>query len=72
MGPEQTLHLQVRVDQGVMAINRYFTFPKAPGVEPHRQIQLSVISKALVVVGDLTLLQRSIPLILQTPAYSVK
>ena len=43
MGPHQVLPLQVRVYQGVMAMNGYFTFPTSPELEPLHQLQLSVI-----------------------------
>ena len=37
--PYQVLPLRARVDQGVMAMKGYFTFPKAPALlEPHHQI----------------------------------
>ena len=45
------LPLQVRVDLTVMA-KGYSTFPKAPELEFHYQIQFNVIPKALV--GTLT------------------
>ena len=40
--------LWIKVDLGVMALKGYLTFPKAPGQEPHHQIQFSVISKTLI------------------------
>ena len=35
-----------------MAIKRYFTFPKAPGLQPHPQMQFSIISRTLIGVGS--------------------
>ena len=37
--------IQVRVDQGVMAMKGYSTFPKAPGFYPEHQRQFSVIPR---------------------------
>ena len=37
IGPYQVLPLQLRVDQGVMAMKGYSPFPKALGLEPHHQ-----------------------------------
>ena len=49
MGPEQIPPLQVRVDLGVKASEgRASIFPKAPGQEPHLQMQFSFISRTLV------------------------
>ena len=31
-----------------MTMKGYLTFPKAPGVEPHHQMQFSVISMTLI------------------------
>ena len=39
MGIEQVQPVRDRVDFGVLAMNKYFTFPKAPGLEPHHQMQ---------------------------------
>ena len=36
--PHLTQPFQVKVDQGAMAMKRYSTFPRAPGLELHRQI----------------------------------
>ena len=47
MGPKQVLQLQVRVDLGVMAMKGYSTFPRSPKLEPHHQMQFSVISRIL-------------------------
>ena len=30
--------IYIRLDQGVMAMKTYFTFLKAPGLDPHHQI----------------------------------
>ena len=60
MGPEQVPPLRVRVDQGVMAMKMYSTFPKAVGLEPQHQMQFSVISRALVDVGGPNSLQKYI------------
>ena len=39
IGPYQVLLLQARVDQGVMAMKEYSTFPEAPTLrQPHHQI----------------------------------
>ena len=35
------------VNQGVMAMKWYFTFPKAPGPKPHHQMQSGIISSTL-------------------------
>ena len=43
MGPHQRLPLQIRVVLEVMAIKEYYTFPKAPGLEPYRYIVFIVI-----------------------------
>ena len=62
------LLLQARVDLGVMAMKRYFTFPEAPALlEPHHQVRLfSVISSLLASGGGgLTPLQRRSQRILQ-------
>ena len=34
----QVLPLQISVDQGIMAMKGYSTFPKASEVEPHNQM----------------------------------
>ena len=44
------LQLQVRVDQGVMAMRRYYTFHKAPGPKPDHQLPFHVISKTFIVL----------------------
>ena len=46
MRPQQVLLLQVREDQGLMALKRYSTFPKAPGPELHHPMQFSIIFQA--------------------------
>ena len=38
-----------------MAMKEYSTFPKASGVEPHHQVQFSVICKTLIDGGVLPL-----------------
>ena len=40
---------------GVMPMKEYYTFPKAPGLEFHHQIQFSVLSSILVGEGVLLL-----------------
>ena len=53
MGPEQVLPHSVEVNLGIMAVKKYFKFPRASGVEPHHQIQISVIpGHTLVCVGE--------------------
>ena len=37
MGPYLVLPLRVREDLGVMSINGYSIFPRAPGHEPHHR-----------------------------------
>ena len=48
MGPLQVLPPRIRVDLAVMGIKRYSTFPKTSALEPHHQMQFSVITKTLV------------------------
>ena len=43
IGPQWVLSLWVRVNLRVMTMKGYFTFPKAPGLEPHHQMQFSII-----------------------------
>ena len=38
MGTEQVLPLRISLDLGVMTMKGYSTFPKAPGLEPHHQM----------------------------------
>ena len=38
------------MDQRVIAMKGYSIFPKAPGTKPHQRIQLSVISRTLVLI----------------------
>ena len=38
--------LQARVNLGAMALKKYSTFPKAPGLEPHHQVVLCNIHDA--------------------------
>ena len=45
MEPKQVQPIQVEVDLGVMGMKEYATFSKAPGLEPHHQLQLSVIPR---------------------------
>ena len=49
MEPYQVLLLWVRVNLRVMAMKRNSIFPKAPRLEPHHQMQFSVITRTLVV-----------------------
>ena len=46
------LPLRVRVELSVIVIEGYSTFHKAPGLEPHYQMQFSVISRTLVGGGE--------------------
>ena len=39
------------MDLGVMPMLGYSTFPKAPELEPQRQIEFSVLSRTLFFVG---------------------
>ena len=48
MALKQVQPLQVRVDQRVMAMKEYSTFPKAPGLEPHYQMKFSVLPRTLI------------------------
>ena len=54
----QTIY--VRVDLVVMAMKEYSKFPKAPGLEPHHQMQFSFIPRTLtdVCVGGIASLKR--------------
>ena len=47
MGLKQVLTPQIRVNLGVIAIKGYSTFPRAPEIEPHHQVQFSVILRTL-------------------------
>ena len=47
MEPEKVLPLWVRVDLGVMAMKVYSTYLRAPELEPHHQMQFSVIPRTL-------------------------
>ena len=47
----QILLIRARVDLGIMAMNVYSTFPKAPELEPHKLTQFSVTSRILVGLG---------------------
>ena len=47
MGPKQELLLQIRVDLGVMAMKQYSSLPKSQELQPHHQMQLSIIPKTL-------------------------
>ena len=44
MGPYQVLPIGIRVYQVVMAMKGCFTLPRSHGLQPHHQMQLSVIS----------------------------
>ena len=48
MGPKQILPIQVRVDLRVMPMKGSSTFLKALGLEPHHQMQFSVIPRILI------------------------
>ena len=48
MEPEQVLPLWVRVDLGVMAMKAYSTLPIFPELEPHYQVQFSVITRTFL------------------------
>ena len=39
--------LWVKADLRIMAMKRYFTFPKVLGLEPHHQMQFRVKSRKL-------------------------
>ena len=68
MGPKQVLPLQFRVDLGVMAMKRYSTFFKSPELEPHFQMQFSVIPDTHFLVGGVLILKRRInQIILSSP-----
>ena len=45
IGLKQELVLRIIVDQGVIVMKRYSTFPNAPEQEPHHQIQFNVIPR---------------------------
>ena len=49
MGTSQVLSLRVKVDLGVMGMNKYTIFHKSAGLKHHHQMQISIISKTLVV-----------------------
>ena len=51
------LQIRTRMDQGVMTMNEYFTFFKAPGLEPHKRMQFIVTLRTPV--GWVSLLYRS-------------
>ena len=44
MGPKQIVPLPVKVDLGVMVMNRYSTLPKSLEMEPHHQMHFIVKS----------------------------
>ena len=48
MGSKLVLPLQVRVDLRAVVMKGYSTFSEVPKLEPHHQIQFSVISRILV------------------------
>ena len=45
MGPYQVLPLPARMDMGIIALKRYSTFLKAPGLKPESQIFLCHIQE---------------------------
>ena len=45
MGPYHGLQRWIRIDQGVMVTKEYSTFLGSPELEPHHQMQFSVIRK---------------------------
>ena len=47
IGPKQALPLRVRVALGIMAMKGYSRFTKDPGIEPHHQIQFTVIPRTI-------------------------
>ena len=49
--PNRYYLFQVRVDWGVMAMKGYYTFSKALGLEPHHQMQFSVMPRQIL-IGD--------------------
>ena len=51
MGPYQVLPLWVTMYLGVVAMKEYSTFPKAPGLGPHHQMQFNFIPKTLTERG---------------------
>ena len=57
--------ISLRVELGVMSLKWYFIFLKAPKLRPHRQIQLSAISRTLFGEGFLAHLKRCSRRILQ-------
>ena len=64
IGPYQVLPLQVRVDQGAIAMKGYSTFPKAPALlQPHHEIVYCNMQDTRW--GSFTLLKRSSWCILQ-------
>ena len=54
MRPLQILSLQVRVDLGVMTMNRYSTLPRSPKLGPRHQMKFSIISRILFKERGLT------------------
>ena len=47
MGPSQQVSLYIRADLEVMAMNKYFTNPRPPELEPHHQMQFCIILQKL-------------------------
>ena len=47
--PYHVTPLWFRVDLGVIAMKGYSSFPKAPGLEPHHQLQFTLIPRTLVI-----------------------
>ena len=50
--PEQVPLLQARLNLRVIAIKEYSTFSKAPGLEPHYQMLLSILPRTLVLLDN--------------------
>ena len=50
-GLQQVLSFWVRVDLGVMTVKEYSTFSKDLELEPHHQMQFSIISRTLLWEG---------------------
>ena len=47
IGLKQVISLRARVDLRAIAMKKQSTFPKAPGLEPHHQIQFTVIYRRI-------------------------
>ena len=57
-GHKQAQLLQVKVNLGVMEIKEYSTFPRSQKLEPHHQMQFSVIPRTLLLGRGITPLLR--------------